>query len=334
LVNPNQAQSGEDPDLAKLYARWDQFQSKIKEGDQSLESRSWTVAREHFRSALSLIPGNAQATAKLELCERRLHPGLPGFEVAGNNFDSGTGLPKAVKVVGLGIPMVLVPAGEGDIGSDDVADAHPVNTVRVEAFYLGEYELTQAQWKALMGTNPSLHQGDDLPVERVSWLDCQALMQKLNERIPGGGFRLPTEAEWEHVCRAGSNHVLRSAELSRMAWFRVDSAVQAGAPHSLLQIDALAPRPVGAKEPNDWGFYDMYGNVWEWCSSLLKPYPYDPNDGRESSSAPGLRVLRGGGFADSPETVNPAVRHGERTGRAYRWNGLRLARSIPHNSNN
>ena len=333
LVDPNQAQSGEDPDLARLYARWVQFQRKIKEGDQSLEHRNWAVARENFRAALKLIPENPLATAKLELCERRLHPGLPGFEIVGDNFDSETGLPKEVNVAGPGVPMVLVPTGECDVGSDSVAGAQPVNTVHVEPFYLGKFELTQAQWKALMGTNPSIHQGDDLPVERVSWLDGQALLQKLNERIPGGGFRLPTEAEWEHACRAGSNHVLRSAELSRMAWFRIDSVVQAGTPPSLLQIDASASRPVGTKEPNDWGFYDMYGNVWEWCSSLLKPYPYDATDGRESPAAQGLRVLRGGGFADSPETLNPAVRHGERTGRRYRWNGLRLARSIPQNSN-
>ena len=188
LVSPKQAQTGEDPELAKLYTRWDQFQGKMQAGEHFLELRNWAAAREDFQAALGLIPGNAQATAKLELCERRLHPALPGFEIEGDQYDSGTGLPKEVKVAGLGIPMVLVPGGEGDIGSDDLAGAQPVNTVRVEAFYLGKYELTQAQWKALMGTNPSVHQGNDLPVERVSWLDCQALLQKLNEQIPGQRF--------------------------------------------------------------------------------------------------------------------------------------------------
>lgn len=330
LVSPKQAQTGEDPELAKLYTRWDQFQGKMQAGEHFLELHNWAAAREDFEAALGLIPGNAQATVKLELCERRLHPGLPGFEIEGDQYDSGSGLPKEVKVAGLGIPMVLVPGGEGDIGSDDVAGAQPVNTVRVEAFYLGKYELTEAQWKALMGTNPSIHQGDDLPVERVSWLDCQALVQKLNERLPGRGFRLPSEAEWEYASRAGSSHLLSAAELARFAWFRDDSVVPSGTLPALLQVDALAPRPVGTKEPNDWGFYDMYGNVWEWCSSLLKPYPYDPADGRESLSAQGLRVLRGGSFADSAETLNPALRHGEQPGRRYRWNGLRLARSVPH----
>jgi formylglycine-generating enzyme required for sulfatase activity len=331
LLSPKQAPAGEDPDLAKLYARWDQFQGKIKEGEHLLGLHNWAAAREDFQAALGLIPGNAQATAKLALCERRLHPGLAGFEINGDKYDSGTGLPKEVKVAGLGIPMLLVPTGEADIGSDDIAGAQPVNTVQVEAFYLGKYELTQAQWKALMGTNPSLHQGDDLPVERVSWLDCQALLQKLNERLPGKGFRLPTEAEWEYACRSGANHPLQAGELARLAWFRDDSVVPSAASLSLLQIEAFAPRPVGTKGPNAWGFYDMYGNVWEWCSSLLKPYPYHPSDGRESLSAQGLRVLRGGGFADSAETLNPALRHGERPGRRYCWNGLRLARSVPRN---
>jgi formylglycine-generating enzyme required for sulfatase activity len=329
LVNPQQTPTGEDPDLAKIYARWERFQSMVAAGDQSIEHQDWMHAGENFRAALQLIPGNAHATAKLEMCERRLHPGLPGFEMTGNDYDRPTGLPKEVKVAGLEIPMVLAPGGECDIGSDDVFGAQPANTVRVEAFYLGKYELTQAQWKALMGNNPSLHQGENLPVERVSWLDCQELLQKLNARIPGGGFRLPTEAEWEYACRAGSNRAVSKGDLTRLAWFRDDSVVTPGPPGSFVLVDALASQPVGSKEPNSWGFYDMYGNVWEWCLSLLKPYPYDSADGRESLTAPGMRVLRGGGFADSAETLNPALRHGERTDRRLRWNGLRLARRVP-----
>ena len=111
--------------------------------------------------------------------------------------------------------MVLAPAGECDMGSDDIAGAQPVNTVRVEAFYLGKFELTQAQWKAVMGNDPALHQGDNLPVERVSWTDCQAFIQKLNARVPGGGFRLPNEAEWEYACRAGSSRAVPKAICAR-----------------------------------------------------------------------------------------------------------------------
>jgi len=86
---------------------------------------------------------------------------------------------------------------------------------------------------------------------------------------------------------------------------------------------------VGTKQPNRWGLYDMQGNVSEWCSTLYRPYLYDPKDGRESLTEPGLRVLRGGGFADAAESLDPAARHAERPQRRYRWNGLRLARSVP-----
>jgi formylglycine-generating enzyme required for sulfatase activity len=329
LVNPKQAPPGEDPDLARLYARREQFQRLMAAGDQAIQQQDWRHAQESFRAALTLIPGDTRATAKLRFAQRRLHPGLPGFEIVGSSFDPQSGLPKEVKVAGLGITMVAVPAGECDIGSDEIAGAQPVNTVRVEAFYLGKFELTQAQWKAVMGENPALHQGESLPVERVSWTDCQVFIQKLNARVPGGGFRLPNEAEWEYAFRGGSSSAVSDSELSRLAWFRDDSLAQPLAPGALLQVDGLSSRPVGTKEPNAWGFHDMYGNVAEWCSSLLKPYPYDPADGRESPTAAGMRVVRGGGFADSPQSLNPALRHGQQPDGRLRWNGLRLARTVP-----
>ena len=327
LVDPNKS-PGRNEELMKLFARWEQFEAKMKEGTALLERRDWSAARRDFRAALELMPGNPGATAKLELCERRLHPALAGFEIVGNGFDAQSGLPKEVKVSGLGVAMVLVGAGECDIGSDNLSGAQPVHTVRLGAFYLAKYELTQAQWTAIMGSNKSLHKGDSLPVEGLSWLDAQAFIRKLNQRLPGAGFRLPTEAEWEYACRAGSNPPAAS-DLARFAWFRENSVQISGPTPALLELDALAPRPVGTKEPNAWGLYDMYGNVWEWCSSLLKPYPYDAADGRESLSADGLRVLRGGGFADYAEALDPALRHGERPERELRWNGMRLARSVP-----
>jgi sulfatase-modifying factor enzyme 1 len=222
----------------------------------------------------------------------------PATVVARNAVQPGftaTGRDREVLVTGLDIPMVLVPAGEFDMGSD------LVHTVRVPAFYLGKFEVTQAQWRAVMGTNPSAVLGDDLPVERVSWVDAQALVSKLNERVPGGGFRLPTEAEWEYACQGCAP-----------GWSRDNSSFR--------------PQPVGGKPANRWGIHDLLGNVWEWCSSLARDYPYDPADGRESRTAPGLRVLRGGSFADSSPYLDPLLRHSERPDRRLRWNGLRLAR--------
>lgn len=334
LMNPA-APVPRDEHLAALFDRWDQFQRQMQEGERLVKLQNWKAARGTFVAALELMPGNREARERLELCERRLDPTLPGFDLVGSAFEPQTGLPKEVKVSGLGIAMALVPPGEFDMGANDLKGAQPVNTVHVEAFYLGKFEVTQAQWKALMGTDPSAHQGkgfpnaDQMPVERVSWNDAQALIRKLNEQVQGGGFRLPTEAEWEYAARAGSSGPQTAQELERSAWFREDSARSTATGDAFQQLDAFAPRPVGTKEPNPWGLYDMQGNVWEWCSSLWRPYAFDPADGRESLAATGLRVLRGGGYADSAEYLNPALRHAERPDRRYLWNGLRLARSVP-----
>jgi formylglycine-generating enzyme required for sulfatase activity len=147
----------------------------------------------------------------------------------------------------------------------------------------------------------------------VSWEDAQAFLRKLNERVPGGGFRLPTEAEWEFAARAGLE---ADASLEAVAW------------HGDARRDA-APRSAGSKKPNRFGLHDMQGNVWEWCSSVMQPYPYDAGDGREAPTANRLRVLRGGGFSDTPDLLDPALRHSERPGRRLRMNGFRLARSVP-----
>ncbi len=334
LVNPATTSLPRDERLNQLFARWDSYRSKIEEGERLVQARDWAAARKAFTAALALMPGNRDARSRLEFCDRRLDPSLLGFEILGNEFEPRTALPKDVKVAGLGIPMVLVPPGEADIGADYLADSKPVRTVRVEAFYLGKFELTQAEWKMLMGTNPSAHQGEGfpdavrMPVEGVSWNDCQALIQKLNERVPGGGFRLPTEEEWEYAARAGSSGPFQAKRLAGAAWFRENSGRGSDPGGAFLEVDAYAPRPVGVKEPNGWGLYDMQGNVWEWTSSAFVPY-FRLAVGGGSPIVTGLRVIRGGGFADSAEALDYALRHGERLDRRYRWNGLRLARSVP-----
>ena len=135
-----------------------------------------------FEDALALMPGDRRVVVRLGLCKRRLEPAVPGFTIVGTAFDAGTGLPKDVKVVELDLPMVLVPPGEFDLGTEDLAASQPVHTVAVGPFYLGKFEVTQAQWRAVMGSNPSVHQGQrfgdtgTMPVEHVSWEDCQEFL--------------------------------------------------------------------------------------------------------------------------------------------------------------
>jgi len=246
------------------------------------------------------------------MCRRRMKPDLAGFEIVGTTIDEVTGLPCEVRIMGLDIPMRLVPGGEFNLGSDRFASTQPMHQVRVESFYLARHELTQDEWRAIRGSNPSAHQGTNFPhagrwpVEQVSWEDAQALVRALNDRTAGGGFRLPTEAEWEYAARVGG---------------------ESGEAFSLA-----APRPVEQGKPNRLGLFDLAGNVREWCSSRLVPYPYSVGDGREATSESGLRVLRGGAFIEPPGWYEPVARHGERPDRRLIWNGLRLARSIPEDT--
>ena len=304
--------------------RFQVFETHMRQGEELVKAQQWKQARGEFEAALRLYPNHRRATARLELAKRRLNPSLPGFEPMDDRFDPDTGLPLHVRVTGLPIEMVLIPGGDTDIGEDRLAGSRPAHTVSVQPFYLAKTELTQRAWTAVASDNPSTHRGDELPVQNVSWMDAQQWIATLNSRVAGRGFRLPTEAEWEKAARAGS---MQHAP-SLVAWFKENSASQAPA-GDFRQIGAYAPHPVGTREPNPHGIYDLAGNVWEWCSTLLKPYPYNARDGRESRNGAGLRVLRGGGFADPAEYLSPSFRHGERPDRRLLFNGFRLARSVP-----
>ena len=312
LVDPRKPPTIRDERLEQLEVRWRRYEQLMQEGERQVKAQQWEAAKTALQDALSEKPRDGTALARLAMCRRRMKPDLAGFEIVGTTFDDATGLPCEARVVGLDIPMRLVSGGAFELGSDRFANAQPVHQVRVEPFYLARHELTQDEWRAIRGSNPSAHQGENFPhtgrwpVERVSWEDAQVLVGALNDRVAGGGFRLPTEAEWEYAARAGG-----------------ESGEAFGLP---------APRPVEQGKPNRQGLFDLAGNVREWCSSRLVPYPYSASDGRETPAESGLRVLRGGAFIEPPGWYDPAARHGERPNRRLIWNGLRLARSIPEDT--
>ncbi len=155
---------------------------------------------------------------------------------------------------------------------------------------MGKYEVTQKQWREVMGTSPSDFKGDDLPVEMVSWDDVQQFIKKLNEKESPNKYRLASEAEWEYAARAGTTTSYsfsdNSTKLVDYAWYAANSKSMT--------------HPVGQKKPNAWGLYDMHGNVWEWVQDGYNGnYNGAPTDGSSwESGSVVYRVGRGGGWSD------------------------------------
>jgi formylglycine-generating enzyme required for sulfatase activity len=241
-----------------------------------------------------LIPEPSSAPPRVSPPERDMTPSTP------------VGLPEAdgqTWTNSMGMEFVLIPAGtfmmgslESDYEADD--DEKPAHRVTIsQPFFLGKYPVTQAQWEAVMGNNPSLFQGNpNHPVESVSWDDVHAFLRKLHERERGGDYRLPTEAQWEYACRAGTETSRYHHDLRAIAWYGDNSNGQ--------------PRPVGQQLPNAWGLYDMLGNVLEWCLDGKRKYTADAvTDPMGPTGAGAGRVLRGGSWDYPARFVRAARRY-------------------------
>ena len=205
---------------------------------------------------------------------------------------------------GISIDMVRVEAGTFTMGAtpemknpfDDEKPTHQVTLTN--DYYIGKYEVTQALWKAVMENNPSKFKGDDLPVETVSWEDCQKFISKLN-RITGKKFRLPTEAEWEYAARGGNKsrgyQYSGSNNLSDVAWYEDNSGSKT---HS-----------VGSKQANELGIYDMTGNVWEWCQDWHEEYSGSSQINPIGANRGLNRVYRGGDWVSIIRFCRSSYRH-------------------------
>ena len=198
---------------------------------------------------------------------------------------------KAARSVAPTIEVARIPAGTFVMGSDVETDEVPAHRVTItHPFSIGKYEITQAQWRAVMGRNPSRFSGDSLPVERVTWDEADAFCRRLSA-MTGKAYRLPTEAEWEYACRAGATGRWcfgdEERDLRRYAWFE-DNGLK-------------RTHPVGQLEPNAWGLYDMHGNVWEWCSDWYAADLYAASAATAATDPTGPRtgrdrVMRGGSY--------------------------------------
>ncbi|MDX1906389.1 MAG: formylglycine-generating enzyme family protein [Bacteroidia bacterium] len=219
------------------------------------------------------------------------------------------------------IDMISIKGGSFAMGSQEREDEKPPHRVELSRFYLGKYPVTQRQWEAVMGNNPSEFKGEDLPVENVSWGDCQEFIRKLNTKT-GMQFRLPTEAEWEYAAGGGAAQRTKWAgtddaqSLGEYAWYDANSGGQT--------------HPVGQKRPNQLGLYDMSGNVWEWCQDWYddKYYASSPADNPQGPAGGASRVVRGGSWLGDPASSRVSFRYLWRPDLRSRVLGFRLARSI------
>jgi formylglycine-generating enzyme required for sulfatase activity len=221
----------------------------------------------------------------------------------------------------LGMQFALIPAGEFLMGSTSGTGHDLVHTVRISRpFYLGSHEVTQGQWEAVMGNNPSHFKSDaNRPVETVSWGEVQKFIDKLNTREGGTKYRLPTEAEWEYAARAGSTTAYSfgddSRQLGKYAWF-ADNA-------------GNTTRPVGKLQPNGWGLYDMHGNVWEWVQDWYGTYTTEPVTDPQGPASGLLRISRGGGWQFTAWYCRSVYRYRLVPDNRMAFLGFRLLRTAP-----
>jgi formylglycine-generating enzyme required for sulfatase activity len=234
------------------------------------------------------------------------------------------------------IPLVRVEGGTFKMGSaNGEDDERPVHEVTVKSFYIGKYEVTRKEWVEVMGNNPSNWKGDNLPVEQVSWYEAVEFCNKLSVKeglapayrgsgdsitcdFSASGYRLPTEAEWEYAAKGGNRDAIYyeysgSNSVDSVAWYSGNSGNRT--------------HPVGTKQPNSLGIYDMSGNVWEWCWDWYGNYSGGAQSNPRGASSGSSRVGRGGGWDYSASSVRSAYRGSGTPSSRYSSMGFRVARS-------
>ena len=230
---------------------------------------------------------------------------------------------------------------------DDEGPRHPV--IITQGYWLFDTPCTQALWEAVMGNNPSNFKSLTRPVEQVSWDQVQDFLKQINARLPGLDLALPSEAQWEYACRAGTGTAIYTGELAILgernapaldpiAWYGGNSGVDFDLPNGWDSADwkekqyphtRAGTRPVGLKRANPWGLYDMLGNVWEWTQDHWhENYQGAPTDGSvwEGTGAGAYRVIRGGSWRNDARSVRAAYRYRDDPGRRHDALGFRCAR--------
>ncbi len=285
-------------------------------GKELLKACPWEDCADYGKAILSMrakfcpICGRPlQGTAEQVMSENHLNtfePSKQTFTVKGVEF-------KMIKVEGGTFSM----GATSEQGSDAYDDEKPVHSVTLSDYYIGETEVTQELWEAVMGSNPSCFKGDNqLPVERVSWDDCQEFIKELN-RLTGKEFRLPTEAEWEYAARGG--------KYSKDYVYKYSGSNDADEVACYWRNSDRTAHSIKTKKANNLGLYDMSGNVYEWCNDWYGDYQRYSQTNPTGPSEGDYRVLRGGCWYRSDRDVRVSLRDGSTPGDRDNGYGLRLA---------
>ena len=340
-------------------ARAAQIAADIASARAAKEDGMWEDCLSIAGKALSWDPDNAEAAALKAEAEKVLGAAVRPEEgsgaAAGGETGTEAGARMVVDVAGVAVPMRWCPPGSFTMGSPPSedgrdADETPHRVTLTKGFWLGETEVTQELWKKVEGVNPSYFKsGDGYPADSVSWNDCRAFVEKLAALAPVEGFRwtLPTEAQWEYACRAGTTTSLPNGKdvrirglhnvpaIDDIAWYAGNSSVgwdggSKGYDVSGWREKQYAGRragthPVARKAANAWGLHDMIGNVWEWCADWYGEYPSGDLVDPAGASTGANRIARGGAWRGCGRYCRPAYRDDYNP--TYRFNilGLRLA---------
>ena len=281
-------------------------------GDTQKSESDWLSAIYYYKKVIEIGGSDSGISQKIAQCREEMNK--PKTPTPGSLI--GGPLP--------GMKFAHIPGGSFMMGSNHgERDERPVHEVTLKPFFMMTTEVTQAMWVEIMGNNPSHYKGEDRPVERVSWNDCQEFIRKINQKYPGKNYRLPSESEWEYACRAGTTTKYcngnNESDLERVGWYGGNSG---GKTH-----------PVGQKSPNNWDLYDMHGNVWEYCEDWCEDWNRNnyigaPTDGNARLSPSAThRVRRGGHYFSISLICTSANRDRNFPDNHWGFNGFRLVHS-------
>jgi formylglycine-generating enzyme required for sulfatase activity len=300
----------------------------------SAQGKRFTIKKTDTSSTTVTISGDIEGESNPQLSEQYAYMsiisnGSEWLKIAESISTSTASVPQTYISNSLGMTFRLIPAGTFVMGSPSGELGRETNetqyTVTIsESFYIQTTEVTQGQWKAVMGNNPSNFDscGLNCPVEKVSWEDAQTFIATLNA-MGEGSYTLPTEAQWEYASRGGSNKAFANGDISNtttdsnldvMGWYNSNAN---STPHAVAQ-----------KQANAWGLFDMHGNVWEWCNDWYDTYPTGSVTDPGGPSTGSNRVLRGGGWYYNAQTCRSAYRYYNSPGYRNLHIGLRLSRTL------